>query len=261
MGTAGAEAGRAEVARGGREEQDLSGMGRAQEDRGAGSPSEFGNGPAGPRFDRGQSREADERRHPQTDAGYGEVADEPEGPDVRGSGRTAGDGRGSGDFASTGMALAEENPVAEEAAEGTGSGYGTSEDEDISGRFLGDRGDRGTRAEMQEAGATPAHLNAYDGEGDLGEYDRNDDLGGQGMPGTAGGIAGAGTDASPQQGSAGGQRPGGMRLRRYVVRQETVMVPVDEMGDPMLEPRGVSADDSSVGMRMDDQDPQEPGRR
>ncbi|MGN6743253.1 MAG: PRC-barrel domain-containing protein [Amnibacterium sp.] len=214
---------------------------------GAGSPSEYGDGPAGPRYDRGQSAEADAPRAVETDAGYGEVADEPAGPDVRGSGRTAGDGRGSGDFASTGTALAEENPVAEEAAVGTGSGYGTSDVEDISGRFL--EGDTG--AEMREAGATPTRADAE-------EIDQQEPLGGEGLPGMAGGIADAGTDLSP---GTPGAVQGGMRLRRYVVRQETVMVPVDEAGEPLLEPRGTAEGDSSVGMRMDDQDPTDPGRR
>ncbi|MCU1472284.1 PRC-barrel domain-containing protein [Amnibacterium sp.] len=230
----------------------------------------YDDGPSGPRFDRGQSAEADApRRH--TDAGYGEVSDEPGGPDVRASGRTAGDGRGSGDFASTGTALENDNPVAEEAAEGTGSGYGTSDVEDISGRFFGDSGVSGDtgghrdRAEMVEAGAAPT-----------------DDVG---MPGMAGGVAGGGmgggqpsqgdpamqteTGATdmPQgasgmpEGSVGMQRQagGGMRLRRYVVRQETVVVPQDEL---RMEPgAGSSMDDSSTGMRMDDQDPTDPGRR
>jgi hypothetical protein len=234
----------------------------------------YGDGPAGPRYDRGQSREADENRVRTPNAGYGEVPDDPEGPDVRGSGRTAGDGRGSGDFASTGTALEHDNPVAEEAAEGTGNGYGTSDIEDISGRFYGDGGVSGDsgghrhRAEPGEAG---------------GADDRQ-------MPGMAGGIAGAGADAGMgggqvaqgdpamqssaaampqeatgvQEGSVGMQRQagGGMRLRRYIIRQETVVVPLDEQDELRMQPGAASStDDSSTGMRMDDQDPRDPGLR
>jgi PRC-barrel domain len=196
------------------------GLSTAGMGHGAGSPSQYGDGPAGPRFDRGQSREADEPRSVQTDAGYGEVADEAGGPDVRASGRTAGDGRGSGDFASTGTGLENDNPVAEEAAEGTGSGYGTSDVEDISGAFVGGGAGAGdTRAEMREAGAMRTSE------------------------------------------SAGMRQSGGSpRLRRYVVRQETVVVPVEEQDALRMQP-GSSTDDSSTGMRMDDQDPRDPGLR
>ena len=234
----------------------------------------YDDGPSGPRFDRGQSAEADAPRQHSEHAGYGEVSDEPGGPDVRASGRTAGDGRGSGDFASTGTALENDNPVAEEAAEGTGSGYGTSDEEDISGRFFGEGGVSGDtgghrhRAEMAEAGATP----------------RDDTA----MPGMAGGVAGGGMGAGQasqgdpamqtetgatdvpqgasdmQEGSVGMQRQagGGMRLRRYVVRQETVVMPLDEQDELRMQPGAASSmDDSSTGMRMDDQDPTDPGRR
>src|SRR5947209_4063043 len=49
---------------------------------GAAAAAHHGGGPAGPRFDRGQSHEADEDRVETENAGYGLVSDEPGGPGV-----------------------------------------------------------------------------------------------------------------------------------------------------------------------------------
>jgi hypothetical protein len=224
------------------------------------TPHPYDDGRAGPRYERGQSAEADAPRERTDDRGYGEVSVEPGGPDVRGSGRTAGDGRGSGDFASTGTALENENPVAEEAAEGTGSGYGTSEVEDISGRFYGEGGVTGghrERAEMREAGAMPAEDASMAGMTGVGGPVQGDpamqtESGATGMP------------LGTQEVGAGMQRQpgGGMRLRRYVARREPGAAPLDQQDELRMQPGATSSmDDASTGMRMDDQDPTDPGRR
>ena len=131
---------------------------------------------------------------------------------------------------------------------GTGSGYGTKKDEDQAGRRLDWQGIRGRdhggrdRDEMREAGA-------------MATEDRPD---AQGMPGMAGGVAGAGSDAGTTTGTAGMQRQagGGMRLRRYVIRQETVVEPLNEQDELRMQPGAASSmDDSSAGTRMGDQDP------
>jgi hypothetical protein len=228
----------------------------------------YDEGPSGPRYDRGQSAEADAGRQHTEHPGYGEVSDEPGGPDVRGSGRTAGDGRGSGDFASTGTALENDNPVAEEAAEGTGSGYGTSDEEDVSGRFFGDGGatDGHRRsAEMREAGATPSGDLRTSGGMRGAEVGTDASVGvqppQQGDPAMQSGATAMTPDTTAmQQGAVGMQRQpgGGMRLRRYVLRQE----PLGRQDELRMQPgAGSSVGDASSDMRMDDQDPTDPGRR
>lgn len=103
----------------------------------------------------------------------------------------------------------------------------------------------------------------------VGRAPRPDDVGPdpramQGDPAMQTESGATGMPLGTQEVGAGMQRQpgGGMRLRRYAVRQETVAAPMDQQDELRMQPGAASSmDDASTGMRTDDQDPREPGHR